>query len=689
VIASRCSRIIPDTTTRMDNPLLHNQPLPQFSAIRPEHVEPAIQRVLDINREHLARVLKNGQSPSFENTVLELEQMRDRLHHAWGPVSHLQGVKNSPELRAAFNACLPLLSRYETELAQNEDLFNLFAEIEQSLPDGAGNGERALIENALRDFRLAGVNLPADKKKQFQELSEELTQLQARFEQNLLDSMAAWSHLETDGERLQGVPDNVQRSARKAAADDGKTGWLLHLNQPTYLAVLVHADDAGLRELFYRAWVTRASNEGPVADKFDNTEIMQRILKLRDEASRLVGFDSFAAYSLATKMAPSVEEVKGFLLQLVQVSRPVARAEIAELKEFAGRDLTAWDLAYYSEKLREERFSVSDAELRPYFPLPHVLEGLFNATQRLYGLTVEAVQDVDKWRNDISLYRVSNEDGLAIGEFYVDLYTHKNKRAGAWMDECVMRKHINNELQIPVAHLVCNFAPPEHDTPSLLNHDEVITLFHEFGHTLHHLLTTVDFPSISGINGVPWDAVELPSQFMENFAWNTEVLKNLSSHYQSGKQLPDELIEKLQASRVFQSGMQMLRQLEFALFDWELHTQSPDTLGDVNDVLRKVRSEVGVVQTPDFNRMAHGFSHVFGGSYAAGYYSYKWAEVLAADAFSAFLEEGLFNPEVANRFRREILEIGGSRDIGQAFEAFRGRPAKIDALLEQSGIATN
>ena len=670
----------------MNNPLLDNHSLPRFSAIKPEHVEPAIQKILDTNREHLDRVLASKQEPSFENTVLELEQMRDRLHHVWGPVSHLQGVSNSPALRAAFNSCLPLLSRYETELAQNQDLFELFAQIEQALPDDQGRGERVLLENALRDFRLAGVSLPPDKKKQFKQHSEELAQLQAKFEQNLLDSMAAWSHLETDAERMKGIPSSVQRSAKKAAADEGKTGWLLHLNQPTYLAVLVHADSRELRELFYRAWVTRASDEGPTPEQYDNSALMQRILVLRDELAELVGFENFAAYSLATKMAPSVQDVKDFLLQLVRVSRPVAEKEIAELGEFAGRELAAWDLAYYSEKLREERFSVSDAELRPYFPLPRVIEGLFSATQKLYGLTVEKVPEFDSWRSDVALYRVANEAGATIGEFYVDLYTHKNKRSGAWMDEAVMRKRINDEMQLPVAHLVCNFAPPEQDTPALLNHDEVITLFHEFGHTLHHLLTTVDFPSISGINGVAWDAVELPSQFMENFAWNTEVLKSLSSHYQTGASLPDELIEKLQASRVFQAGMQMLRQLEFALFDWEIHSQAPESFGSVNDVLNAVRKEVAVFQAPDFNRMAHGFSHVFGGSYAAGYYSYKWAEVLAADAFSAFLEEGLFNPEVAARFRREILEVGGSRDIGAAFEAFRGRPPTIDALLQQAGI---
>jgi oligopeptidase A len=670
----------------MNNPLLDDRPLPRFSAIRAEHVEAAVQQVLDLNRQHLVRVLASDQEPSFDNTVLELEQMRDRLHHTWGPVSHLQGVSNSPELRKAYNSCLPLLSRYETELAHNQELFELFAKIEASLPESAAGGERVLLENALRDFRLAGVSLPPDKKKQFKQHSEELTQLQAKFEQNLLDSMAAWSHLEVDADRMQGIPDSVQRSAKKAAADKGKTGWLLHLNQPTYLAVLVHADSCELRELFYRAWVTRASDQGPVAGKFDNSEIMQRILVLRYELAQLAGFENFAAYSLATKMAPSVQEVKNFLLELVRVSRPVAEQEIAELAEFAGCELQAWDLAYYSEKLREQRFSVSDAELRPYFPLPRVVEGLFNATKKLYGLTVETVDDFEAWRDDVVLFRVSNSDKATIGEFYMDLYTHKNKRAGAWMDECVMRKRINGKLQIPVAHLVCNFAPPEQDTATLLNHDEVITLFHEFGHTLHHLLTTVDFPSISGINGVPWDAVELPSQFMENFAWNTDVLKNLSGHYETGASLPDELIAKLQESKVFQGGMQMLRQLEFALFDWELHSQSPESLGSVDSVLQRVREEVAVFAAPKFNRMGHGFSHVFGGSYAAGYYSYKWAEVLAADAFSAFTEEGLFNQAVAERFRREILEVGGSRDIGAAFEAFRGRPPSIDALLQQSGI---
>ena len=465
-------------------------------------------------------------------------------------------------------------------------------------------------------------------------------------------------------------------------------GWLLHLDQPTYVAIMTHADDADIREEFYRAWVTRASDQGPDAGNHDNTAIMDELLRLRHEAANLVGYPNFAEYALASRMADSVGEVTDFLQHLAEVSRPAAEQELADLVAWAGRELEPWDIGYYSEKLRLERFSISDEELRPYFPLPRVMNGLFDVMHRLYGIQAEQVNDVDRWHEDVHYYRLTNEQGAEIGGFFMDLYARRNKRSGAWMDECRLRKRLGPSAQLPIAHLVCNYTRPSGNKPTLLSHDEIVTLFHEFGHTLHHLLTKIDYPSISGINGVPWDAVELPSQFMENFAWDPEVIRPMSRHYQTGEALPEELLAKLEASRVFQAGLQMARQLEFALFDWRIHAEyDPDRGGRVYEILDEVRDAIAVIKAPDYNRFPNSFAHVFGGGYAAGYYSYKWAEVLAADAFSAFQEAGLFNREVANRFRQSILEVGGAADINAAFVAFRGRPPRIEPLLAQSGIS--
>lgn len=671
----------------MYNPLLQASGLPKFSEIRAAHVEPALRKTLEQNRADLESILGANGEPSFSDSILPLEELRDRLHRTWAPVSHLHGVLTSSELRDAYNICLPLLARYETEMAQDRRLFALYQKVSAGLEGTANGPEQNLLDHALRDFRLAGVDLPAEKKARFKAVIEELTQLQAKFEQNLRDAMAAWSWHETRRERLAGIPETVLASAAEAASAEGKQGWLLHLNQPTYVAVITHAENRDLRFEFYRAWATRASDEGPNLGQFDNSETMDRILALRAEEAALVGYENFAAYSLATKMAGSGEEVRGFLQQLLDESRSIACSELADLEQFAGIELEAWDIDYYSEKLRHDRFSISDEDLRPYFPLSKVLEGLFFATNKLFGITAERDNNVDTWRSDVQFFKLLDANGSEIGAFFLDLFTHQNKRAGAWMDECIIRKHIGDRLQTPVAHLVCNFTLPTNDAPALLTHDEVVTLFHEFGHTLHHLLTRMDYPSVSGINGVPWDAVELPSQFMENFAWDPRVVIALSSHHVTGEALPEELLERLQESRTFQAGMQMLRQLEFALFDWRIHAEySDETGGRISEILEEVREQVAVVRYPPFNRLAHGFAHVFGGGYAAGYYSYKWAEVLAADAFAAFEGDDLFNPDVATAFRQQILEVGGGTDISEAYRAFRGRAPDVEALLVRSGI---
>ncbi len=673
----------------MTNPLLATRPdgLPEFAAILPEHVEPALEHTLAANREALDKILARARdgSPSFENVVLPLEEIGDRLHRVWSPVSHLNAVANTPALRDAYNACLPALSRYHTELAQNGELYRLFEQVSATVAADRADGARALLDQALRDFRLAGVALPAERKRRFMEVMEELTELQAKFEQNLLDAMAAWSHRETDPSRVAGIPASLLERAVAEAGPDG--GWLFRLDQPTYIAVLTHAKDRELRALFHRAWATRASDQAPSPPAFDNTAAMEQILALRHEAAQLVGFANFAEYSLATKMASSVAEVRGFLERLAGASRAAARAEIGELGAFAGHALEPWDIAYYSEELRRQKFSIADEELRPYFPLPKVLEGLFGLVERLYGIRLEAGDGASLWHPSSRYFRVVGADGSPVGGLFTDFYARPEKRSGAWMDDCVNRKRLAGRTQLPVAHLVCNFAPPGVRTPSLLSHDEVLTLFHEMGHTLHHLLTRIDYPSVSGIHGVPWDAVELPSQFMEGFAWEPEILAMISGHHESGDPLPGATIERLRASRVFQGGMHMVRQLEFALFDLRVHAEyEPAKGGQIMPILRETRAAVAVVPGAAYDRFPHGFAHIFGGGYAAGYYSYKWAEVLSSDAYAAFEEQGVLNSELARRFRQEILEVGGTRDIGDAFRAFRGRDPDIAALLRHSGI---
>ncbi|WP_405225563.1 M3 family metallopeptidase [Lentisalinibacter sediminis] len=671
----------------MSNPLLENTELPPFPELEPSHVLPAVRTALEENRRRLQELLAD-ESPTPDSLVVPLEEMSHRLSRLWSPVSHLHMVTANADWREAYGEALPLLTEYATELAQNETLYRRFQDLAERLPAAAEPGLAKLLEHALRDFRLAGVGLPEDDKRRFREIRQAMAKAATRFEQNLQDSTDAWSlHVEDEG-RLAGLPAGARQRARAAAEEAGLDGWKFNLDQPTYQAVLTHVDDEDLRRTYYEAWVTRASDTGPHDPGHDNAPLIEEILALRHEAAALTGFDNYAEYSLASKMAPGVDEVLDFLSELAERSLPAARDEVAAVEDFAGRAIRPWDLAYYSEKLKQERHAISDEELRRYLPAPRVIEGLFRLAGELYGLDIRAREGVAVWHDSVNYYEVRDADGTSVGGFYADLYARTGKRGGAWIDECVVRKGIGGEKAAPVGYLVCNFTPPHGDEPSLLTHSDVVTLFHEFGHMLHHLLTRVDYPSIAGINGVPWDAVELPSQFMENFAWHYEVLAHASGHVDTGEPLPAEMFERLRGSRNFNAGLQMLRQLEFALFDFRLHAEyAPGQGSRAAQILEEVRDRVTLVRPPAWNRFANGFAHIFAGGYAAGYYSYKWAEVLAADAFSAFEEAGIFDRGTAQNFRTSILEVGGSRDIMDAFVEFRGRGPSLEALLASSGIS--
>jgi len=671
----------------MTNPLLTDATLPRFREIEAAHVEPAIRQLLDDNRAEIAGLLATG-ATRWDTLVVPLERMHHRLAKAWSPVGHLNGVMNSDELRAAYNACLPLLTAYHTELGQNAELCAAYQAVMDAEGAALAPEQRKVVENALRDFRLAGVSLPPDRKQRFGEVMERLATVQAKFDENVLDATNAWSRHVTDEREIEGLPANARHRAQQAAAAAGQEGWLLSLDPPTYQAVLTHCANEALRREFYEAWVTRASDRGPHAGQWDNSPLMAEILALRHEAANLVGFASFAEYSLATKMAHDPSEVVEFLHRLARVSRPAAEREFKELEQFAGRPLAAWDVAFWSERLKNERLQVSEEALRPYFPVPRVLAGLLTVISRLYRVRIVANPAVEVYHPDVRYFDVLDRDGTPRGGFFLDLYARPKKRGGAWMDECVGRIQLAGTSALPVAYLVCNFAPPAGEQPSLLTHHDVLTLFHEFGHGFHHLLTRVNVPSVAGINGVPWDAVELPSQFMENFAWRDEVLPLISAHVETGEALPHEMLARLQASRTFQAGMQTVRQLEFALFDFRLHAEYvPGEPPRIAETLAEVREAVAVVRPPEFNRFPHSFQHVFSGGYAAGYYSYKWAEVLSADAFGAFEEHGVFDGATARRFLHSILERGGSRDAMEAFVEFRGRRPEIEPLLRQMGLA--
>ncbi|HSN51142.1 MAG TPA: M3 family metallopeptidase [Woeseiaceae bacterium] len=670
----------------MTNPLLDTSSLPRFREIEPGHVLPALEHLIAVHRDRLGELLANTTDPEFDSLVLPLEDMQHELSRVWSPVSHLQGVLGSPEWREAYNAALPILTEYGTELSQNARLQQAYARVDSGLSAAAGEARRNVVAHALRDFHLAGVDLPEQQKKRFREIMQALAAAQADFDHKVQDAADAWALSIDHAAELEGLPQQVVQRAAAEAAKRGRDGWLLTLDFPTYHAVMTHAGNRGLRETFYHGWVTRASDQG-ASDDWDNSGNIDRILALRHEAARLVGFDSYAHYSLATKMAESPGQVIDFLRDLAARSRPAAEAELSELREFAGMTVEPWDLSYLLEKLKQEKYFVSNEALRQYFPADTVMSGLFELASRLYGVRFSIDPGVETWHEDALYYRVRDAEGGDVGGFYTDLYARGGKRTGAWVDGCVNRKHLNGTATQPVGFLVCNFSPRDETGRSFLTHDDVVTVFHEFGHMLHHLLTRIDYPSIAGINGVPWDAVELPSQFMENFAWHFEVLERCSAHAETGEPLPMALFECLEQSRHTGAALAMMRQLEFALFDMRLHAEyDPAAPGTVLSTLDEVREEVSLLSHPSYNRLPHGFSHIFAGGYAAGYFSYKWAEVLAADAFAAFEEAGIFDADTAARFRREILEIGGSRDFMQAYVDFRGRRPEIDALLRQSGI---
>ncbi|MCH6572542.1 MAG: M3 family metallopeptidase [Proteobacteria bacterium] len=658
--------------------------LPVFSSLKAEKIVPAVREMLADAREKLKTIRQA--EPGWETTVLPMELLNHQISRAWSPVSHVNSVVNTPELRQAYNQCLPLLSDFFTGLGQDQLLYRAYCKTEQD-DDDLSAEQRQVLRLAIQDFRLGGVGLERDKQQLFAENASKLATLQSRFEENLLDAGNAWQRQISDPAIVGGLPASLLESAAASARDENADGWLLRLDQPTYHAVMSHADNRELRESFYEAWVTRASDQGPHAGRWDNFEIMEEIMGLRHANARLLDFDNFAEYSMTPKMAGSVTEVFSFLTDLAQKSAHRGKEELAELVDFAGKKLAAWDLAYYSEKLKQSRCGISEEELRPYFPVDRVLPGLFSLATRLFGIRLEPRNDIDTWHDDTVFYELRAADGELIGGLYVDLYARPAKRGGAWMDECIGRVRTRQVCEQPVAYLVCNFMRPLAGRPALLTHSDVVTLFHEFGHALHHLLTQASYPSVAGINGVPWDAVELPSQLMENFAWEPEVLSMVSGHFETGEPLPQDVVNRLLGSRQFQSGLQMLRQLEFAIFDLRLHADYDPARGArILETLRDVREEISIVPVPDWNRFANGFSHVFAGGYAAGYYSYKWAEVLAADAYAAFSEEGLFNHEVADRYRQNILAQGGARGAMENFVAFRGRPPRPDALLVQAGI---
>jgi oligopeptidase A len=679
--------------TAIDNPLLDFSGMPRFRDIRPEHVTPALDRLLAENRRRHEELLAQ---PAFtwDNFAQPLEDMNERLARLWSPVSHLNAVMNNEALRKEYNDNLPRLSEYYTELAQDERLYAVYRQIAAS-PQYAAltQAQKKIIDNSLRDFRLAGAELPAEKKSRFKEIQKELSALSSKFSDNVLDATDAWELTITDERDLAGLPDSARASARQSAREKNRDGWRFNLEAPSYIALITYADKRELRRQMYEAYVTRASELGPNAGKWDNGPLMQRILALRAESARLLGFANYAEYALQTRMAKSVPQVMNFLHDLGARVKPYAQEDLKQLRAYARdqhgvTDLESWDIPYYSEKLRQARYSISQEALKPYFPESRVTAGMFEVVKRLYGLSIGEIKDVDVWHADVRVYEIRDERGDVRGRFYLDLYARANKRGGAWMDDCIPRKRRADGVQIPVAYLTCNFTPPVDGKPALLTHEEVETLFHEFGHGLHHMLTLIDHVGVSGINGVAWDAVELPSQFMENWCWEREALNVIAAHYQTGAPLPADMFEKMRAAKNFQSGMQFARQLEFSLFDMRLHADyDPTGPVSVQQLLDEVRREVAVVMPPPFNRFQHGFSHIFAGGYAAGYYSYKWAEVLSADAFSKFEERGVFDRNTGLEFLHHILEQGGSREPMELFVRFRGREPKIDALLRHSGLA--
>ena len=673
------------------NPLLDFSGLPRFADFKPAHVAPAIDQLMAENRALIARVAAEAATPDWDNFVGPLEDANERLHRAWGQVGHLNAVMNSPELREAYNAVLPKITQYYTELGQHEGLYGKFKSLRADAAFATLTpAQQKIIDNEIRDFRLGGADLSAAGKQRYSEISDRLSMLTSRFSDNLLDATNAWSHVVTAEAELAGLPEDAKEAARAAAQADQQAGWKFTLHAPSYMPVLQYADNRALRERMYRAYVTRASEFGDA--KLDNTPLISEIVGLRRELAQLLGFGNFAEYSLEAKMAETPAQVMEFLRELAARAKPYAKRDLQELQKFAQtelgmNELAAWDYTYVSEKLRVAQYAFSENEVKQYFPETTVLPGMFKLVETLYGLTITPTE-APQWHADVRFFSIQDHNGTLIGQFYLDLYARPSKRGGAWMDDAITRRSTAKGIQAPVAYLNCNFTPPAPGKPALFTHDEVITLFHEFGHGLHHLLTRVDYLGVSGINGVEWDAVELPSQFMENFCWEWGVVEPMTRHVDSNARLPKTLFEKMLAAKNFQSGMQTVRQIEFSLFDLRLHCDfDPAGAQTALQLLDEVRREVAVVTPPDYNRFPNNFSHIFAGGYAAGYYSYKWAEVLSADAYSLFEENGVLDPKTGMRFWNEVLAVGGSRPALASFVAFRGREPNIDALLRHNGMA--
>jgi len=672
------------------NPLLDFSGLPRFAEIKPEHVAPAIDQLLAENRALIARLLADDKPPAWDSFVVPMEDANERLARAWGPVGHLNAVMNSPELREAYNATLPKITQYYAELGQNLALFERFKALKGSPGfETLSAARKKIVENELRDFRLGGAELPEEQKKRYLEIQERLAELSSRFSDNLLDATNDYTWVVGDRDELSGLPEDALQAAHEEAQKAGKSGWLFTLKAPSYLPVMQFADNRALRETLYRAYVTRASEFGK--PEWDNTVLMDEIVRLRGEEAALLGFANYGEASLATKMAESPQQVIEFVRELARRARSFAEKDLVELREFAHAglglaELQSWDVSYASEKLREQRYAFSEQEVKQYFPEDAVLPGMFRLVETLYGLRI-VPSSAPVWHADVRFFDIRDAGGKLVGQFYLDLYARSSKRGGAWMDDAITRRRLPTGIQTPVAYLNCNFSAPVGGKPALFTHDEVITLFHEFGHGLHHLLTEVEDLAVSGINGVEWDAVELPSQFMENFCWEWEVVHGMTRHVDSGEKLPRVLFDKMLAAKNFQSGLQTLRQIEFALFDMLMHSDFEAGGGkSILELLDEVRAEVAVLVPPAFNRFPHSFSHIFAGGYAAGYYSYKWAEVLSADAYSLFEESGVLNPDAGARFRAEVLAMGGSRGAMDSFKAFRGREPAIDALLRHNGL---
>jgi oligopeptidase A len=674
----------------VSNPLLHFAGLPKFNEIKPELVSPALDSLLSEGKHVIDTLANNTDTPTWQNFALKLEDLDEQISRAWSQVGHMNAVVNSPELREAYNSNLAKLTDFYSDLAQDERLYAKYRAIQASAEfKNLNQAQQKIINNEVRDFKLGGAELPAEQKARFKAINEELSKLASKFEENVLDTTNEYAHYETDERKLTGIPEDVLLAAKQAADSVGKSGYKFTLHFPSYLPVLQYADNRNLRETLYRAYATRASELGKA--EFDNTAIITQLLKLRDEEAKLLGFDNFAELSLATKMADTPQQVIAFLESLAKKAKPYAERDMRELVDYAKQsgieDLQAWDVSYVSEKLREDKYAFSDLEVKQYFPEAKVMAGLFKVIETIFNVFVKK-STAPTWHADAHFYEITRPNGELVGQFYLDLYARNNKRGGAWMDEAITRRVVNGKLTIPVAYLTCNFSAPVGGKPALFTHDEVITLFHEFGHGLHHMLTQVDDYSVSGIKGVEWDAVELPSQFMENFCWEWDVLRHMTQHVDTGAQLPRALFDKMVAAKNFQAGMQTVRQIEFSLFDMTLHSSfNPYGTKTPLQLIEEIRDQVAVVRPPHWNRFPNNFSHIFAGGYAAGYYSYKWAEVLSADAYSLFEEKGGLSAEAGQHFWQEILSRGGSRPAMESFIAFRGREPSIDALLRHNGMS--